>query len=122
MELVIGGKNQGKLEYVLKEYSVEERDVFFAETDDLKEMESKKVLYGFHILVRRWLKEEISGLSQVEKLNFDFIISDEIGNGIVPIDKFEREWREETGRCCCVLAKNADRVVRVFSGIPVVIK
>ena len=40
--------------------------------------------------------------------------ADEIGNGIVPLDAFEREYREQTGRAEILLAKKADEVVRVI--------
>ena len=45
------------------------------------------------------------------------VISDEIGNGIVPLDSFEREYRERTGRILVKLAEQADEVVRVICGI-----
>ena len=61
--------------------------------------------------------EELSG-----KVADPAVISDEIGNGIVPNDPLEREWREETGRLLRRIAKDADRVVRVVCGLPQVIK
>ena len=45
------------------------------------------------------------------------LISDEIGNGIVPMDAFEREYREQTGRILIELAKEAEEVIRVICGI-----
>ena len=45
------------------------------------------------------------------------IISDEIGNGIVPLDGFEREYRERTGRMLVELADRAEEVIRVICGI-----
>lgn len=45
------------------------------------------------------------------------LISDEIGNGIVPMDAFEREYREQTGRILIELAKEAEEVTRVICGI-----
>jgi adenosylcobinamide kinase/adenosylcobinamide-phosphate guanylyltransferase len=45
------------------------------------------------------------------------IISDEIGNGIVPMEHEEREYRELTGRLLCELANKADRVERIVCGI-----
>ena len=42
---------------------------------------------------------------------------DEVGNGIVPIDFLEREYRERTGRILVKLANQADEVVRVICGI-----
>ena len=46
-----------------------------------------------------------------------FIISDEIGNGIVPMDAFEREYRERTGRILVDLANKAEEVERVICGL-----
>ena len=45
------------------------------------------------------------------------MISDEVGNGIVPVDAFEREYRERTGRILVELARRADEVERVICGI-----
>ena len=50
------------------------------------------------------------------------VIADEIGCGLVPIDPFERAWREETGRILCALAREAEAVVRVHCGFPQAIK
>ena len=50
------------------------------------------------------------------------LVCDEIGCGVVPIQPQERQWREQTGRLCCLLAKRAERVVRVFVGRPMVLK
>ena len=45
------------------------------------------------------------------------IISDEVGNGIVPVDPFEREYRERLGRMLIEIASRAERVERVICGI-----
>ena len=50
------------------------------------------------------------------------LISDEIGNGIVPIDAFERQYREKTGRILIEAAKKADKVVRVICGVRQILK
>ena len=50
------------------------------------------------------------------------VIATEIGGGVVPTDREERETRERAGRLSCLLAERADAVVRVFCGIPTVIK
>lgn len=56
------------------------------------------------------------------KLYGRIVLCDEIGYGVVPLDPFERAWREATGRLCCAIAEKADLVVRVIAGIPQVIK
>ena len=50
------------------------------------------------------------------------IVCDEIGNGIVPIEKEERLYREETGRIQIALAKRAEKVFRVTCGLEQQIK
>ena len=52
----------------------------------------------------------------------EVVIATEIGGGVVPTDREERETRERAGRLSCLLAERADAVVRVFCGIPTVIK
>ena len=50
------------------------------------------------------------------------VIATEVGGGIVPATAEERAAREAAGRLACLLAKKADTVIRVFCGIPTVIK
>ncbi len=53
----------------------------------------------------------------------DIILTcNELGCGIVPVDAFDRMWREETGRICCWLAKEAQAVYRMCCGIGTRIK
>lgn len=53
---------------------------------------------------------------------YDVVISTETGGGIVPADPQERAAREAAGRLNCLLALGAETVVRVFCGIPTVLK
>ena len=50
------------------------------------------------------------------------ILIDEIGSGIIPMEKTERIWREKVGRAGCILAEHADTVIRVICGIPLALK
>ena len=104
MILVIGGRNQGKTDFVNKNFS------------------EKRILNGFHEFVKDKLKiGENVDLTEIYS-NFDVVISDELGCGLVPVEKFDRDWRETTGRYLCEIAKNSDKVYRVFAGIAVRIK
>lgn len=141
MKLVIGGYAQGKLDFVLKKEERkgcraeacpdEEKDARAAVWDgelpdevQLREavsQEKRIVVNHFH----EWVKTCLHRGEDPEEKIKDFlkqspdsiIISDEIGNGIVPIDEFEREYRERTGRLLVMLAGHADEVVRVICGI-----
>lgn len=126
MDFIIGGCFQGKREYVKEKYGFTESD--FIDAKDIKnnDMQGKRCLVGFHRFIRTLLLEgadiEKNVTLLLEKNDIHVIISDEIGYGIVPIDDFEREYRELVGRQCCILAQKAERVVRVVSGIGAAIK
>ncbi|MCD7884268.1 MAG: bifunctional adenosylcobinamide kinase/adenosylcobinamide-phosphate guanylyltransferase [Lachnospiraceae bacterium] len=53
----------------------------------------------------------------IEKNPDIVIVSNELGYGIVPMEKQDRLWRETTGRVCTCLASRASAVVRVVCGI-----
>lgn len=58
-----------------------------------------------------------------EKLTqYPIVIATEVGGGIVPADPVARKAREAAGRLTCLLAQRADTVVRVFYGLPLVLK
>lgn len=80
----------------------------------------------YQMLVRRLPSSEASPMDFTEKLiqiNPDcIIIMNEIGSGIIPLEKEERLWREEAGRCGCLIAKHAEKVIRVCCGCGIVIK
>ncbi len=79
------------------------------------------IVNHFHTWVRGRLTEggcpEAEIRAFLERCGDCVIICDEIGNGIVPGDRFEREYRERTGRILIELAARAERVERVICGI-----
>ncbi|MCI8811060.1 MAG: cobinamide kinase [Oscillibacter sp.] len=52
----------------------------------------------------------------------EVVIATETGGGVVPADPAERAGREAAGRLSCLLAERAETVVRVFCGLPAVLK
>ncbi|MEX0305873.1 MAG: bifunctional adenosylcobinamide kinase/adenosylcobinamide-phosphate guanylyltransferase [Ruegeria sp.] len=50
------------------------------------------------------------------------IVSNEVGHGIVPDNALSRKFREAQGRLNIALAAQADRVVQVTVGLPLVLK
>lgn len=111
MVFIVGGVFQGKEAYAQAHFSGEYR-----------------ILNRYHETVRRQLKEGKNPLEEAERLLAQagaeklIIICDEVGCGLVPVDAFERNWREQVGRTCCYLASRADQVVRVVCGIGTRIK
>lgn len=105
MELYIGGYKQGKLRYVLTKHPNAEDRVF----NDL------------HLWIKKMMKDGQDAQGEVMRYidqNPDcIIICDEVGNGIVPVDGFERAYRENVGRILIEVAKRADRVERITCGL-----
>ncbi len=103
MKLIIGGAYQGKKEYALENFSGEE------------------ILDNYHLVILDMLKNNIDVMKYVKEHLNDYrdkvIICDDISCGIVPIDPLMRKWREAVGHVLGFLAKESDRVVRVFCGI-----
>ncbi|BBK78445.1 MULTISPECIES: bifunctional adenosylcobinamide kinase/adenosylcobinamide-phosphate guanylyltransferase [Clostridium] len=134
MIFIIGGENQGKLEYLFNISRFKKEDVVDClNVDGLKAeeilMSNKPVIYNFNNLIKELLvvyddeekvKEKIKKM--IKENRKAVIISNEIGYGIVPIDKFERRYRELTGRICCEIAKESKEVHRVICGIGTIIK
>ena len=50
------------------------------------------------------------------------LIVRDISCGVVPIDATERAWREENGRMMRMLAQHAKQVIRIWYGLPQVLK
>ena len=122
MKLVIGGYAQGKLAYVLEKYRLQE-DVVWDGILSNHTVSGQKTVVIDHL--HQWVKSRIldGGCpeKEIEAFLNDFedciLISNEIGNGIVPLDAFEREYRERMGRILILLAKRAEEVERVICGI-----
>ena len=52
----------------------------------------------------------------------EIVIATEVGGGVVPVDAKQRKAREQAGRLSCLLAQQADTVVRVCCGLPQLLK
>lgn len=124
MKLVTGGAYQGKKAYALETYQITEWSD--GANCPFEELFTCPGMDHFHEYIRRALKEnrEISGLAgELTARNPKIVlITDELGCGVVPVDPFDRAYREAHGRLCCQLAAEAEEVVRVICGIGMVIR
>ena len=122
MHLILGGKYQGKLDYAKKLYGS------FQAVSNLEcSMKiSPGLIINVHLGVRNLIAEKISPLdfftSNLEALRQSVIICDEICGGVVPLDAFERLWRDETGKVYKLLADEAEIVDRIFAGLALRLK
>lgn len=73
---------------------------------------------------------EESAINKIEKLitsiknsdNTTIIVSNEVGQGVVPMNKLARRYRDILGKANQLMAKNANEFYVMFAGIPVEIK
>lgn len=101
MVLIVGGKSQGKSKFAV---------------DNFPQM---KLVDNLQDVIREKMdKAEV--LEEIE--DNAVVVCDEVGCGIVPVERQDREYRELVGEICCELAKRADKVYRVICGMGVVIK
>lgn len=125
--LVIGGAYQGKTEWVQKtfpQYKNISIETLLAE-NKLGGIKGNIWMNKFHISMKQWLSEQREYKKMIELIKKNsswLIVSDEIGNGIVPMNEADRKWREATGRVLCDLAQEADEVYRIYYGIATKIK
>lgn len=105
MQLYLGGYAQGKEEYVRKKLQGSE----------------VPIVTELHL----WVKELLQKGEPAEEIVLQYykehpdcvFICDEVGNGIVPMEPQEREYRERLGRLLVTLAGEADTVERIICGI-----
>lgn len=89
--------------------------------EDFKESEKARIFHNFQQAVQKALSAGEDPRKKLEDLlNVNpelIVICDEVGCGVVPVDREERIWRETVGRLCCTLAQRAESVERVFCGL-----
>lgn len=117
--LILGGAYQGKRAYAEMIFP----GLTWADGEEIpfREIENAAAIDRFHLLVKRWMLAGKSAEDLTEKIlgmnRKIIILCDEIGCGLVPVDAFEREYREAAGRVCVELAEHARRVDRAVCGI-----
>lgn len=123
MILIIGGAYQGKNAYAKAHF---QHDITDGRHCTFQEAKAAEILNNYHILIQRLMQAGADAISFTAQLCTEnkqcVIILDEIGCGIIPMEKQERIWRETVGRCGCILAEHADSVIRLVCGIPAAIK
>lgn len=120
MILIFGGSYQGKLEFAKETFNVTDEDVFVCTTENEIDW-SKKVLYNMDQAFLRHVKDGKESrevlAENLSQLKDSIIIVNDISQGIVPMEREQRDWREMTGRAMLYLSKEADEVYRVFCGL-----
>lgn len=114
MILILGGLASGKRSYAKNVLAYAEADMADAVLD------ARPVIYNVQDLVA---KDPAGSMALIDALAAkEVVIVNEVGSGVIPMDRHERESREVTGRLTIVLAQRASKVVRMVAGLPGVIK
>lgn len=126
MRLIIGGAYQGKAEYAVNMYGLWPKEIVDCEHFEPKDFDSLKCVCNYHCFIKNQLQngaDIIKITSEIISGNPELIIiMDEVGSGIIPMERFERKWREAVGRTGCYLAAHAESVERIVCGYGVRLK
>lgn len=132
MILIIGGASQGKYEYaknhfpeteiINKHHEIVRTRLQAGETmDQIVDSYEKAEVAVQMLLEEKTLAQNTSEHSVIKDTEV-IVISDEVGYGVVPMDAFERQYRDAVGKVNQILAGRAKQVIRVVAGIGVRIK
>ena len=129
MILIIGPAYSGKREYAAKLLSGKEK-LPAGEIFPLREGDRMNLSADRDVMVTEVQKyvtqetdpDDLDALADSLCGRAVILTASETGAGIVPVDAAARRIREMQGRFLSILASRADSVVRVFYGIPEVLK
>lgn len=126
MIMITGGAFSGKKDYAKKRFGFSDEEILNGENCSLEAVFSAKCIADYQLIVKRLLEENADVQTFTERLCKEnpnaIVIINEIGAGIIPLEKSDRIWREETGRAGCLIARNSSEVIRLACGIPTTIK
>lgn len=121
MILIFGGAYQGKEEFARGAFDIREEEICRLDRG-MKELPAGFRCYSlFHEFTLGMVERGEDVLTELgrilPRLSAAVVVADDISQGLVPMDRKERLWREENGRALIRLAAEADEVWRVFCGL-----
>ena len=120
MIVVTGGVASGKKTF-LEEYGIDLTCVFDARDSQASAVSLADATVVFH--VEELVREGALARGVFEQLLSKQVLTcTEVGSGVSPLTWDDRQFRERAGSLSSSLAKEADCVVRMVCGIPVVLK
>lgn len=119
MKLIIGGAYQGKRDFAKAAFHLEEKDIFTCAGEEIDfSAPCIDKIEEFTLACIKAGKDPIA-LFQASESQWagSVLICQDIFCGVVPLEAELRQWRQETGRLCQYLTKNAAQVSRIFCGL-----
>lgn len=132
MQLVFGGAHQGKWHFV--KTRLLDRPYAYWDGRELRGSlvwpaeEEELVINRFHHWVRHCVAEDLGMEAFLQAFLEEargrrlVIVMDELGASLVPVDPFERAYREAVGRCLQILGAEAQLVLRILAGQALLLK
>ena len=119
MKLIIGGAYQGKRDFVKAAFHLTENDIFTCQGEkiDFSARCIDKIEEFTYFCAKMGTDPVAFFRENTEKWKDSILICQDIFCGVVPVDDTLRQWRQETGRLCQYLTKNAESVSRIFCGL-----
>ncbi|MGM9951695.1 MAG: bifunctional adenosylcobinamide kinase/adenosylcobinamide-phosphate guanylyltransferase [Lysinibacillus sp.] len=131
MHVIIGGAYNGKRKYAIEQlgnrpYEIYEGEIPagpFSKQEHIIITDFEKLVLSYRNHDELEIAEMIvRSLKQLHRQTNVICICNDVGRGIVPIEKEQRFIRDACGRVYQRLFEEADAVTRVWYGIPEVIK
>ena len=126
MILIFGGAYQGKLDYALNRFGLTDDDVVYCIESDTTNPAGRRVIYEIDKWIFALVRADMDIAQCVKQFLADnhdaIVICNDISCGVVPEDPMLRRWREEVGRFMGLLAQQSNKVIRLYCGIPTILK
>lgn len=117
MILIFGGAYQGKLDFAKKKFGVTDRQVFTC-TEGFEADQEAKILCNLEQAFLHLVKQNVNVTDMLaarrDDLKDKIIIIDDISQGVVPMDKTLRAWREATGQGHALSIRRGRRSIQSF--------
>lgn len=127
MIFITGGFYQGKLKYAKERFGLKDKDIFVCSGRVENVDFSKRCIVNIEELSLALAMQELEPavyfaankpLWEGDKI----LICTDVSCGIVPEREYERAWREKNSRLANYLARSSEETVRMFLGLPQVLK
>ena len=115
MILIIGGAYQGKLEFAKTAFGITDVDVFVCDSGEIDF--SKRCICKIEEFT--FANEDPIAYFEAHRQQWQdcVLICQDILCGVVPKGEENRKWRQNTGRLCQYLSREATQVSRIFCGL-----
>ena len=112
MIFIFGPLYNGKRAVAAKILNCDENELY--KYNVVWDVQEQAARIGYNIEKLKKLSERLA--------RYEIVIATETGGGVVPVEKSEREAREAAGYLNRLLAEKAEIIIRVFCGIPVILR